>query len=69
MGDRNCSINALSVTTTTSIISLRGLPCFANTNALREGIQITYQSVKVFINYSISLLTSQSSHSEELCFQ
>ena len=42
-----------------SPVVLEGLPCFANTNALREGIQTTYQSIKVFVIYIISRLTTQ----------
>lgn len=65
MCDGSCSVNALP---SLSPVALEGLPCFANINALREGIQTAYRSVKVFVIYIISLLTCQISHSEELSF-
>ena len=65
MCDSSCSVNALPSVT----VVLEGLPCFANTNALREGIQTMYRSIKVFVIYIISLLTSQIGHSEELSFE
>lgn len=41
-------------------LALEGMPLSAIVNVLREDIQITHQSLKVFVNNIISLLTDQS---------
>lgn len=40
--------------------ALKGMPLSANTNALREGVPMTCQSLKVFVDGIIFLLTDQS---------
>lgn len=63
MGDNNCSINALSITTSITITtSFRGVVLFANTDALRERCSNCVSAFKGFCkpNYFFPNISDQS---------
>lgn len=64
VGDNSYSINSLSITTSTIIItSFRGFVFFANTDALKERYSNYISAFKGFCKLNYFFLTSQINHS------